>query len=103
MELKRRLKSKKMGNEKVARQLVKVARSLIIATTMNEIKAAVEKASSFMNVGKALKDAGIKYDFSTSPMPIYMTSGGGATFAIVNKKYAENPDAVVGNIAIGML
>jgi len=72
---------------------------------LTKLKAAVGGISSFMNVGKALKKAGIKYDFSTeSPMPpMYLVVERGHKYAILNQKHADKPDFVVGDIAIGKL
>jgi hypothetical protein len=68
-----------------------------------KIKGAVENASSFMGIGSELKKLGMKYDFSTSPLPVYMIKKGSKTFVLVNKKYAEKPDFVVGTTAGGLL
>jgi hypothetical protein len=68
-----------------------------------KIKGAVESASSFMGIGSELKKLGMKYDFSTSPLPVYMIKKGSKTFVLVNKKYAEKPDFVVGTTAGGLL
>lgn len=70
---------------------------------LDKIKKAVEAATSFMDVGSELKKAGIKYDFSTEMLPLYRITLGGQTYGIVNKKYAETPDVVVGDIAIGKM
>jgi hypothetical protein len=68
-----------------------------------KIKGAVEGASSFMGIGSELKKLGMKYDFSTSPLPVYMVKKGNKTFVLINKKYAEKPDFVVGDTAGGLL
>jgi len=73
------------------------------ADTLETLKSAVSGAKSFMDVGKELKKSKIKYDFSTSPMAIYMVKSGSDKFAIVNKRYADKPDVVIGDIAIGKL
>jgi hypothetical protein len=70
---------------------------------LDKLREAVEAASSFMNVGSELKKLGIKYDFSTEMMPIYMVTMSGTRYAIINKKHADDPDFVVGNIAVGKL
>ena len=70
---------------------------------ITKIKGAVESASSFMGIGSELKKLGMKYDFSTSPLPVYMIKKGSKTFVLVNKKYAEKPDFVVGTTAGGLL
>jgi hypothetical protein len=70
---------------------------------LDKIEAAVKGATSFMNVGTELKKAGIKYDFTTSMIPMYMIKVSGNTIAIVNKKYATDSERIVGDIAIGLL
>lgn len=68
---------------------------------LDKVADAVKDASNFMNVGIALKKAGIKYDFSTGMMPMYRLQK--YPIAIVNKKYVEDADREVGDIAIGIL
>jgi hypothetical protein len=71
---------------------------------MDKIKAAVEAATSFMNVGMHLKKAGLRYTFATSPMAIYIVQPTpNNRVAIVNKKYASDPDFVHGEIAVGIM
>ena len=70
---------------------------------LDKIEAAVKNASSFMNVGAELKKAGIKYDFSTSMIPMYTVKVSGNTIAIVNKKYVDDAEREVNNIASGWL
>ena len=71
---------------------------------MDKIKAAVEAATSFMNVGAHLKQAGLRYTFATSPMAIYIVQPTpNNKVAIVNKKYASQPDFVHGEIAVGIM
>jgi hypothetical protein len=70
---------------------------------LDKIEAAVKNASSFMGVGAELKKAGIKYDFTTSMIPMYMIKVPGNTIAIVNKKYAAGAEREVGDTAIGLL
>jgi hypothetical protein len=70
---------------------------------LDKIEAAVKGATSFMNVGSELKKAGIKYDFTTSMIPMYMVKVSGNTIAIVNKKYAAGAEREVKDIAIGLL
>jgi hypothetical protein len=67
------------------------------------LKAAVTAASSFMTVGHELKKAGLKYTFGTEPVPAYMVTIGGKRYGIVNRKYADEYDALVGDIALGKL
>jgi len=59
------------------------------------------KDVTFMNIGLKLKEAGIKYDFSTGMMPMYQLKK--YPIAILNKKYVEKGDREVGDIAIGVL
>jgi hypothetical protein len=73
------------------------------SSDVEKIKGAVEGASSFMGIGAQLKKLGMKYDFSTSPLPVYMIKKGAKTFVLVNKKYAEDPQFVVGDTAGGLL
>jgi hypothetical protein len=70
---------------------------------LDKIEAAVKNATSFMNVGTELKKAGIKYDFTTSMIPMYMIKVSGNTIAVVNKKYAAGAEREVKDIAIGVL
>jgi hypothetical protein len=70
---------------------------------LDKIEAAVKNATSFMNVGTELKKAGIKYDFTTSMIPMYMIKVSGNTIAICNKKYAAGAEREVKDIAIGLL
>jgi len=70
---------------------------------LDKIEAAVQKASSFMNIGKELKKAGIKYDFSTSMIPLYMIKVSGNTIAIANKSNVAGAEREVGDTAIGLL
>jgi hypothetical protein len=70
---------------------------------LDKIESAVKNASSFMNVGSELKKAGIKYDFTTSMIPMYMIKVSGNTIAICNKKYAAGAEREVKDIAIGLL
>jgi hypothetical protein len=71
---------------------------------MDTIKSAVEAASSFMNVGAQLKSAGLRYTFATEPLAIYIVQPtANNKVAIINKRYASNPDFVVGDIAVGVM
>ena len=70
---------------------------------LDKIEAAVKNASSFMGVGAELKKAGIKYDFTTSMIPMYMIKVAGNTIAICNKKYAAGAEREVKDMAIGLL
>jgi len=70
---------------------------------LDKVEAAVKNATSFMNVGAELKKAGIKYDLSTSMIPMYRIKVSGNTIAIVNKKYAAGAEREVNGIAIGIM
>lgn len=71
---------------------------------MDSIKSAVQSASSFMNVGSELKKLGIKYTFATEPLAIYIVQPTpNNKVAIINKRYATNPDFVAGDIAVGVM
>lgn len=87
--------------EEIARELLKVARELVGAKIPSEIVEAVEAASSFMDVGKELKSRGIKYEFSTKVFPIYTIRERGKMIVVINKKYVDGADVIVGDIAIG--
>jgi hypothetical protein len=72
-------------------------------THLDNLADLVGNAKSFMNVGKELKAGNYKYDFSTGMMPMYMIKADGFKFAILNKKYVDGGDRVVGDIAIGLM
>lgn len=59
----------------------------------DQIMRAIEQAASFMTVGRELKTYGIKYDFSTEPVPYYMVRGGGVQYVICSSTYADD-DAI---------
>lgn len=75
----------------------------VAAGGLDELKSAIGAAKNFMDVGKQLKAVGLKYTFSTEPLAIYMVKIGGSNYAVVNKKHADDPDFVVGQIAVGKL
>jgi hypothetical protein len=70
---------------------------------LDKVEAAVKNASSFMGVGAELKKAGIKYDFSTSMIPMYRIKVAGNTIGIANKKYVAGAEREVKDMAIGLL
>ena len=72
-------------------------------THLDRLADLVGNASSLMNVGKELKKAKYKYDFSTGMMPMYIINVDGHKFGIVNKKYVDKGDREVGDIAIGLM
>lgn len=64
----------------------------------------IASSSSFMNIGKELRKKNVSFDFITSPMPVYMIKmKDGKTFALVNKKYADDAEWVEGDIAGGVM
>ena len=107
--------TKHKGLPKMKEQLRKIVRetmreSVLSSITegrydadLDKIEAAVKNASSFMNVGSELKKIGVKYDFSTSMIPMYRIKVSGNTIAIVNKKYAAGAEREVKDIAIGLM
>ena len=62
----------------------------------------VKNSKSFMDVGKELKKNGIKYSFGTSPLPMYIIDKP-VKIAILNNKYADGAERVVGSTAIGLM
>jgi len=62
----------------------------------------VKNSKSFMDVGKELKKNGIKYSFGTSPLPMYIIDKP-VKIAILNNKYADGAERVVGTTAIGLM
>ena len=72
--------------------------------TLDKLADLVKGAKSFMDIGKELKKANIKdYHFSTSMLPMYVINIGGAKVAILNKKYADGAERIVGTTAIGLM
>lgn len=70
---------------------------------LDALRDAATAAGSFMNVGRELKKAGLKYTFGTDPFPMYTLHMSGGRYGIVNRKYAEEADVEVGDIAIGKM
>ena len=62
----------------------------------------VGNAKSFMDIGKELKSNKIKYSFGTSPLPMYIIDKP-VKIAILNNKYADGAERVVGDTAIGLM
>jgi len=72
--------------------------------TLDKLADLVKGAKSFMDIGKELKKAKIKdYHFSTSMLPMYVINIGGAKVAILNKKYTDGAERIVGTTAIGLM
>ena len=91
-----------MNKRQIASQLEKIAKS-IMATPLDELSVIVQNAKSFMDIGRGLKAAGFKYDFSTDMIANYMVVIKGSTWWICNKKYMEDADVVIGDVAIGKM
>jgi len=73
---------------------------------LDKLKEAVKAAGSYMNVGRELKKLGIKFTSTLGEGPIpahYVATLGGKKYGIINKKYADDPDFVIGEIAVGKL
>jgi len=62
----------------------------------------VKDSKSFMDIGSELKKNGIKYSFSTNMLPMYLIDKP-TKIAILNKKYADGAERVVGSTAIGLM
>ena len=62
----------------------------------------VKGAKSFMDIGKELKKNGIKYSFGTNMIPMYIIDKP-VKIAILNNKYADGAERVVGDTAIGLM
>ena len=59
--------------------------------------------NGFLNARESLGQVGFKVDFVTNPLPMYILEKDGVKYVALNKEYAEQPDLVVGNIAIGVM
>ena len=55
-----------------------------------------------MDIGKELKSNGIKYSFGTNMIPMYIIDKP-VKIAILNNKYADGAERVVGDTAIGLM
>lgn len=62
----------------------------------------VKGAKSFMDIGSELKKNGIKYSFGTNMIPMYIIDKP-VKIAILNNKYADGAERVVGTTAIGLM
>jgi hypothetical protein len=85
----------------------KAASWKVAATPLDILREVLTEASSLMSIGSELKKRKIKYEFSLGDPPVapayYIVNIGGARYGIVNKKYADHPDLVVGDIAVGKM
>ena len=96
--------AKDFANEDVSMKLMDLLSERDDAGThLDRLADLVGNASSLMNVGKELKKAKYKYDFSTGMMPMYIINADGYKFGILNKKYVDKGDREVGDIAIGLM
>ena len=80
----------------------------IIQEAKNEILDEVEqivKDGSFMDLKDPFKKAGFKVKVLGGDMPLppiyYEVSKGSKSYTVVNKRYVDKPDRLVGEIAIG--
>jgi hypothetical protein len=92
-----------MNGLTLACSLTRIAGRMIADASLDKLESAIDDVSSLMAVGSALKKAGFKYTFVTSPLPLYLVKIGSVKYGIVNRKLATNPDRVVGNLAIGKM
>ena len=72
-------------------------------TIQLDIIGSIIHQSGLMNAGEALEQMGFRADFVTSPLPMWMLEKDGVKYAALNKKYVEDPDLIVGDIAIGVM
>ncbi len=95
------------GGGKILNENINVTIEARQPTSISDIQRIVQKVvdggGSFMEIGNELRNNGIKYEFAFEPITMYMIKNGSETIAICNKKYVEDADTVVGNIAIGKL
>ena len=68
-----------------------------------KFKAAIESHGKLIGLGDILKKQGYKTTFTTEPIPMLRIEKGSSKYALLNKKYADDPDFVVGEIAGGEL
>jgi hypothetical protein len=98
------LKEKKYRREDEDEEGEEVNETLREAPDQNvEIVGSLIHQHGFMNAREALEQTGFKVDFVTSPLPMYVLEKDGVKYAALNKKYAEDPDLVVGETAIGVM
>ena len=69
------------------------------------VREVVEGGKGLWDVKTILSKApyGIPAETMTSPLPMVMIDWEGKQYAVLNKKYAEDPDVVVGELAIGVM
>ena len=73
---------------------------------LDKLKEAVKAAGTWVNVGRELKKLGIKYtaSFGDPPIPPHIVATmSGKRYGIIHKKYADDPDFVIGEIAVGKM
>lgn len=90
-------------NESLVPEEQEVIGSLYTNNDILEVIGSLVHQHGFLNVRESLEQMGFKVDFVTSPLPMYMLEKDGVKYAVLNKKYAEDPDLVVGETAIGRL
>jgi hypothetical protein len=102
--------------EELLREFNPQARSRAQATSRSstpDVLAQLESAvQEVVDAGKGLFDVstilskspyGIPSKTMTSPLPMVMVDWEGKKYAILNTKYAEDPDVIVGKFAIGAM
>lgn len=67
------------------------------------IRDIVKKEGNLMSLRKPLERLGYKVSYVGEPFPVMIVQVGGEKFAIVNKRYADDPEFVEGNLAGGWL
>ena len=102
---------KRLGESKMRitrRQLRKIIREQLMTgsqDTLSLLKRLVTD-NPFMQLRNDLADTFDEenVDFVTEPLPMYtVIDRSGKQWGILNAKYAEEPDAIIGNIAIGVM
>jgi len=102
------------GDGRIQKEIEKflLSKSVVVNESVNEnfspsdiekIKSAVKDSASFMQIGRGLQKSGFKYGFMTSPYPMYMIKKGSKQYILINKKYADEPEFVIGDTAGGLL
>ena len=92
-----------------AKELLESLDPLIEADTdLDKVVKVVKGVKGLFDLEDALRKAGFKKvntSVADPPMPAMVTvvSGKGKKIVIVNKKYVDKPDEVVGDLAIGFL
>ena len=97
------------------RRIIREERARLISEAMDQsgvvesisagVQEAVDQGLGLFDIEGILR--GPAYGFTaetvTSPLPMVMIDTRGKKYVVINSKYAESPDAVVGKYAIGVL